>query len=330
MPIIITPGHLSRLSEFYNQLGTMLASGLTLVQGLDLMQASPPAPFLRAFIRRILDNLRQGYTFTEALAHLGRWLPSFDIALLRAGELSGRLDTSCKLLADHYHERARMGRQMLFDLALPVFIVHAAVFIGAFPKFFLGGSLWQFLVETIGVLAPFYVLFFVLVWACQSRRGAIWRAALEAILHPIPILGKARRHLALARLAGALDVLLNAGVPISEAWTLAANASASPALERAVRQFPDRLQAGETPAELLGASAQFPPLFTNLYSTGEISGTLDDALKRLRDHYQDDAARKLRALAEWTPRIIYLVVVIVLAMRIIGFWTGYYERILGE
>lgn len=330
MAIIVTPGHLSRLAEFYHQLGTLLAAGMTLVQALDQLGAAPPAEFLRKPIQRVLDRLRQGYTFSEAATQLGRWLPSFDLALIRSGELSGHLDTSCKLLAGYYHDRAQIARQVLSDLALPVFIVHAAVFLSAFPAFFLGGGLKQYLLQTVGLLAPFYVLFFLIVWASQSSRGKTWRAVMEMLLHHVPILGKARRHLALARLAKALEILLNAGVPITDAWPTAAAASASVALERAVQSFPERLQAGESPAELLRNRPEFPPMFVNMYTTGELSGTLDDALKRLFDYYQDDAARKLRALAEWTPRVIYLIVIGVIAFQILAFWTNFYGSLLGE
>jgi type II secretory pathway component PulF len=56
----------------------------------------------------------------------------------------------------------------------------------------------------------------------------------ERTLRWVPILGKARQDLALARLAAALEALLNAGVPIIGAWELAATASGSPALRRTV------------------------------------------------------------------------------------------------
>ncbi len=330
MPAIVTPGRLTRLAEFYHQLGAMLSAGITLVQSLEQIQSGGTASVLHCPVPRILESLRQGHTFTESLTRLGGWLPPFDLALIQAGELSGRLDVTCRQLAAYYRDRAQLARQVMSDLALPVFIVHAAVFLAAFPRLFLTGEVGPFLRQTLGVLAPMYFLTFWFLWACQGKRGAVWRGALERILHPLPILGKARRHLALARLAAALDVLLNAGVPVQDAWLLAAAASASPALERATRRWPDRLNAGETPAELLRASPEFPAFFSNCYGTGEVSGTLDDALKRLREYYQDDATRKLHMVAEWTPRLIYLAIVVLMAFRIIGFWTSYYDNILSE
>ena len=47
MPLIVTPGRLSKQSEFYHQLSSMMAAGLTLVQTLEQIHRSPPAAFLR-------------------------------------------------------------------------------------------------------------------------------------------------------------------------------------------------------------------------------------------------------------------------------------------
>ncbi|MCX8108691.1 MAG: type II secretion system F family protein [Verrucomicrobiae bacterium] len=326
----MTPSRLSRLAEFYHQLGTMLAAGMTLLQSLDRLRMAPPAGFLRLPLQRILDSLNQGSSLAEALTKLGKWLPAFDLALLKAGELSGHLDTVCKLLAGYYDERAQMARQLLADLSLPLFILHAAVFLAPLPAFVLGGTLTTYFRETIGMLAPFYLLTLLMLWACQGTRSATWRALVDSLLHRLPILGKARRHLALARLAKALEILLSAGVPITEAWLLAANASGSAALQRAVQNFPDRIQAGQTPSELLRSLREFPAMFTNLYETGELSGTLDDTLKRLFAYYRDDAARKMKTLAEWTPRVVYLVIVAVLAFQIVSFWAHFADSLSKE
>ncbi len=63
---------------------------------------------------------------------MGQWLPSFDLALIEAGEQSGRLDACFKLLALYYSERARMVKQAISDLLYPLFILHMAAFIFPF------------------------------------------------------------------------------------------------------------------------------------------------------------------------------------------------------
>lgn len=327
MPLLITPGQFAQRAEFYHQLSQLTGAGLGLIQGLEQLKRSPPAHSYRQPIQELLEQLGHGYTFTESLQRLGGWLPGFDIALLHAGEQSGRLEACLRLLADYYRDRARLARQMLGDLAYPAFLFHFAIFILPFAQFFSSGNWMRYLGQTFGVLLPLYAFLALLIYAAQSRHGEAWRAWVERLVNPIPVLGWARRCLALSRLAAALEALLGAGVTIIEAWDLAANACGSPALRRVVTSWKPLLKDGHTPSEVLSASGSFPELFAGQYATGEISGKLEETLKRLHQYYQDEGSRKLHAFAQWTPRAVYLFVALYIAFNVVQFWMKYFQDI---
>jgi type IV pilus assembly protein PilC len=143
----------------------------------------------------------------------------------------------------------------------------------------------------------------------------------------VPVLGTARLYLALSRLAAALEALLSAGVTVVEAWEMAAVASGSPALSRAVRAWRPQVDAGQTPAEAIREAPIFPELFATQYATGEISGQLDDTLRRLRAYYEEEGSRKLHAVAQWTPRAVYFFVVLMIAYQILHFYVGYFNQV---
>ena len=329
MPLIVTPGQLRLRGELYHQLGAMLSAGLPLIKSLETLHNNPPSRSFRKPISRLLAQLERGATFTEAMTGAEGWLPSFDTALLEAGEQSGRLDSCFKLLSGYYQERAQVVQKVLGYLNYPLFLFHFAVFIGPFPTLFSTGDWASYLTQTVGVLAPLYGIAFALILACQGKRGEAWRALLESMFRFVPILGSARLHLALARLSAALESLLNAGVPIVNAWELAAAASGSPKLHRFVSTWRPRIEdAGQPPSEILNESSAFPELFANLYHTGEISGSLDDTLHRLHRYYQDEGMRKLQLLAEWSPRLVYFGIMIMIAFRVVSFWVGYYEGVM--
>jgi type II secretory pathway component PulF len=327
MPLIITPGQLSRRADFYHQLGQLTSAGLGLIRALEQLKQHPPDRSYREPIRRLLEQIAEGCTLTDALQRSGHWLPAFDVALLQAGEHSGRLESCFRLLADYYTDRARLARQMIGDLAYPVFLLHFAIFIFPFAQFFTSGNWIAYLSQTVGILIPLYVVVALMIFAGQSRHGETWRGWVESFLHPIPVLGVARHYLALARLAAALEALLSAGVTIIEAWELAATASGSPALRRTVLGWRPQVDEGQTPAEAITDSGRFPELFAAQYATGEISGQLDDTLRRLHIYYQEEGSRKLHAVSRWTPRAIYFCVVIMIAYRIIHFYTGYFNMV---
>jgi len=133
----------------------------------------------------------------------------------------------------------------------------------------------------VAALAVIYVLTFILIYATQNKHSEAWRAKVEFFLGMIPVVGKARRHLAIGRFSAALEALISAGLSIIEAWQMSAKASGSVALQRTVTSWIPALRSGKTPAEMLQETRKFPEVFTSQYVAGEISGKLDETLERL-------------------------------------------------
>ena len=332
MSFIVTPRQFAHRAEFYHQLAQLTSAGIGVLPALEQLKLNPPARSYREPIQRLLAELAQGRTLTGSLQQLDAWLPEFDIALIDAGERSGRLDACFRLLADYYNDQARITKQVISQLMYPVALVHLAaiifIIVLPFARSQLNFSrLPLFFIEAALALAPLYLVTAFIIYATQSRHGEKWRALIESIFRWIPILGKARHFLALARLAAALEALISAGVNIIQAWDLAANASGSPALRRAVAVMKPKVVAGQTPAEEVRQCAAFPVLFANLYASGEVSGKLDETLRRLYAHYQEEGSHKLQMFAQWMPWLIYMLVAGMVAYNVIKFWTGYFNQI---
>ena len=243
MPLIITPRQFTQRAEFYHQLNQFTSAGIPIVRALEQIKRSPPAPSFRAPLQRLLDALAKGASLAESLQSLD-WLPAFDLALIGAGEQSGRLDTCFRLLADYYNDRARVIKQVIAQLIYPVGLVHMAAFIFfivlPFAASQFNASLPFLFAKAALVLSPLYGAAAFIIYATQSKHGENWRARIEAALRLVPMLGTARHYLALSRLAAALEALISAGVNIFEAWDLAATASGSPALRHAVAAWKPR------------------------------------------------------------------------------------------
>jgi type II secretory pathway component PulF len=322
MSFIVTPRQLQRRADFYYQLGQLTSAGLGLLQTLEQLRRKPPAHSYRLPITRLLNELSHGFTLSEALCRQGKWLPEFDLALIQAGEKSGRLESCFKLLGDHYADRARMANQVILSLLYPIFLLHFAVLVFGLVAFFQPTKWKTFLLPPLGCLILAYVITITLLFATQSRHGEMWRACVEYFLRPVPLFGSGRKCLALSRLAGALEALLSAGITIIEAWELAATACGSPALKRTVLSWRRQLDAGRTPAEVVSASPRFPELFANQYAAGEISGKLDDTLRRMQQYYQEEGTRKIRIAIVWYPMFVYLLVAGMIGYFIIQFYAN--------
>ena len=331
MPLIVTPRQLTQRAELYHQLAQLTSAGVGVVPALEQIKRNPPARSFREPLQHFLDELANGRTLSDSLQS-GGWLPAFDTALIEAGERSGRLDGCFRMLADYYNDRARVIKLVISQLIYPVGLIHLAAFVFLivlpFAASQFNASLTWLFIRAALVLAPLYGIVVLAIYALQSRHGEQWRARLESLLRPVPLLGAARHCLALSRLSAALEALISAGVSIVDAWSLAATASGSPAFRRAVATWKPQLAAGRTPAELVRACPLFPETFANLYASGEVSGKLDETLRRLYAFYQEEGTLKLNLFATWTLRLAYLIVACIIAYKIIQFYTGYFNAAL--
>jgi type IV pilus assembly protein PilC len=333
MNVFSQPAGSRQRALFYHQLSTLLEAGLPLFTTLEQLVRNPPAPALRHVAESILMGLRSGQTFTESFRALSGWAPEFDIALIRAGEHSGRLDQAFSVLARHHEAEATNWQIVAQEAAYPMLVLHVAVFIVPLPLFVRTGSISQYLLHSIGTLLIGYIVVAWVLWATRPTRPERWRRWMERILLRVPILGAARSDLALARLAGSLEALLSAGVLITEAWPMASLASGSNLMERTVATWVEPLASGVTPSELVQTCGLFPVAFASAYATGEVSGKLEEQLRRLARTHEEDGFRNLRLFSQWSPRVFYGLVSIWIAFQILALAGGYVATLndlLGE
>ncbi len=330
--MITTPRELALRAELYHQMGSMVKAGLGLPHVIEQLAKHPPKHSFREPLGIVTQHLRMGNTFAEALGKTGEWMPKFDIYLMEAGEKSGRLPECFEMLANYYRERAALINALLQKIAYPVFLFHLAALVfpvSSLQSLVKDGTPLQFVLSKLLILGPVYALVFLGVFAAQGRHGEHWRAVIEKLLHPIPVLGTARRDLALARLAASLEALIMAGVTTIEAWMLAAAGCGSPAIHRTVLTWKSQMERGEFPSELVSNSRAFPELFANLYHSGEVSGKLDESLGRIYTYYQEEGSRKMRNFLTALGVAITLGIMLGIAVNIILFYMGYFKQIQG-
>jgi type II secretory pathway component PulF len=337
--VIFTPGQLNRRAELYYQLGTMIGSGVPLIQALEMASTHPGVRHSRGTIQGVLRHLKAGLPFSESLSRVEGWLPEFDVALLSVGEQSGRLDSSFRLLSLYYGSRAKVLRDTLSGMVVTLATLH--VFVLVFPLSYLiqcaqgifNGDYMQclpFVLEKLAVFGSLYGTAFLVIYACQGQRGETWRAVVESFTDCVPLLRTARKYLALSRLSAALDATTNAGVSIIKAWDLSAAASGSPRLKRAIATWKEPLANGATFAEMVAQTSYFPSMFSNLYTTGERSGQLDQTLGRLQAYFQEEGMRTLRLFTRLLNGLIYGAVAVMVGWNIIRFWMNYYGTLLND
>ena len=332
-----TPGQLNRRAQLYEQLAATIAAGMPLMQALEMASRNRSLRDSQRHIRAILGYLHEGHTFADSMRKVSGWLPEYDMALLTAGEQSGRLDIAFKELGRSYAATADMVRQTIKSLLTIFVTLH--VFFLVFPVSSLQDFAWGIIDRDFARCLPFlfwkavtfgifYGSIFFLIFACQGNRDERWRAMVESIFNCVPLLRKALKDLAIARFTSALEALLNAGVSVTKSWELAADASGSPRLRRELAVWLPRLETGMTPGDIIAQIRWFPEMFTNLYHTAELSGSHDDTLQRLNTYYETEGRNSLHFFVKIVIGITIGVIMGVMAYYIMKFWINYYNQMI--
>ncbi len=333
----------------------MIAAGVPLTKALEMAGKNRSLGVPRKVIQELTHHLQEGYTFTDAMQLVsgqkrgvegaGRrtnkacWLSDFDMALLSAGEESGRLDTTFKLLARYYIARAKIIRDTITGSMVTILTLH--VFLLVFPigylqKFALGiinnqyHDCLPFILEKIAVFGLIYGGAGFLAFATQGNRGEGCRTAVEAVFNLIPGLRSALKYLAVARVAMALDALLSAGVPVIRSWELAAASCGSPHLKKEIFKWTPQLESCTTPAEMVAQIPYFPEMFTQLYQSGEISGKMDETLARLHTYFEEEGFNKLHLFCRVLGFGLYFAMAILVGIFVIRSYMAIWAQALGS
>lgn len=335
--MIFTPGQLNRRAELYHQLGSMITAGVPLVQALQMAADKRSLSASRKNISILVQHLKNGLSFSDSLVRVPGWIPEFDYALLSAGEQSGKLDSTFKTLAGLYATRATILRDTIAGLILPA--VNLSVFLLIFPLRLLVNAAMgiinnnysqciPFILEKVAVYGIFIGAITLSIFLSQGKRGEGWRSFLESLSGLVPLLGTARKHLFIARLSSALEAMVSSGVSIVKAWPMAAAASGSAQLKRHVSGWATHLEEGHTPSELVNDNPYFPEMYKSEYYTGEISGKLDDSLRRMQAYYQEEGFRDMRMFTRVFSGTVYGIIALLIAYNVITFYIHYFGEAL--
>jgi type II secretory pathway component PulF len=295
------------LAVVYRNLARLVGAGIPWPEALDTATGHDP----RWVAAR--DATARGVGVGDALAPL---VPPVDLAGLRAGEASGRMETILDALAARHEEEARRARERRTALTYPVFVAHLAAVLMAFPDLFqgnlLGAVLWA-----AAILLPVYAFFALLA---ASRRAA--EQGPDAV--PAPWTRLLRTTAAIedadARALHALGWLHDAGVPPLTSVPLARRAGTGGRVADDLFRVEASVRAGRPMHE---GWRDVPPVARARLTTGEETGTLSAACFHAARDFEEAASARRQRFAALLKPISIVVIGGIVGARVISFYAGY-------
>jgi type II secretory pathway component PulF len=303
----------SHTATFYEQMAVTLDAGLSIAQAVQL-SGNTAGGELRSGGQRWSAGCAAGQSLAEQLQADGQ--PSFDIALVKAGETSGRLPELCRELASHYRHRMALRTLVLGRLVYPVFLIHVTLLaLGVVLVFMSHWSPWIILALPLMLWALVGGAVLLLRLLGPNTRAKL---VLSGPFAPLTM------PLVAANTCTVLRAALSAGLLMPDALELSAGACGNRIMGERLVSAGNELRYNRI--DSLSAALQrcgLPVLVVDHTTTGERSGTLDKTLGQMATMMRES----FRLRAEWTARIfcglIYGGAVLAAVAVVMLFWVNY-------
>lgn len=317
-------------ATLYRELAKLVEGALHLDRSLELLLAQKSHRVRRQYLEGLQRGLGEGMGLADSVRkYNAERATSLEVALIDAGERSGRLGMSFNHLARYFAAMDGAGQKARQAMIYPLILAHLALLLPELPALIVaqeGDHPERRMVIGLIILWGL-ILGGMWLWRWLSHRAST-SASIDAWLNRIPFAGAARRHWALARFCQVSHACMLASVNMVEVVKLSGQASQSGVLFQASERAAEKVMEGGPLGESLADSGGFDIDFVNALATAEEVGKIDEELARWSTNETLAAHESIDRAAQWLPKVGYFIVVLFVLWRIVGMVQGIYGGML--
>jgi type IV pilus assembly protein PilC len=321
------------LMVFTRQLATLIEAGMPLLRSLRTLQEQCESRGLRTVLGEISLSIENGSSLAEAMQTQPRVFNKLYVNMVRAGEISGALETTLKRLSEFIEKSHKLRGKIKAALFYPAAVItiaggilvilmtyvvprFQAIFadlmsgapLPAFTRFIFGLSnlVRQHVWLWMGVIAAQVILCLL---AARTRPG---RWLFDRMALSIPLIGGLFRKVAISRLSRTLGTLVGSGVPILQALMIVKETAGNVLYGNAVLAMHGNVKEGDPLAPTFKRCGLFPTMVGGMVDVGEQTGALPEMLEKIAEVYDqevDNATSALTSLLE-PVMIVFLAVIV--------------------
>ncbi len=302
---------------FTKQFRTLLKAGVPILTILQVLENQTENLKLKKIAAVMREDIRQGATLYDCFRKHPHTFSSLYCSMVRAGETSGAvpevLDRLIRIIQHEHKVKSDIMSALHYPIMVCVALAVAFFVLLTFviPKFagvFKAANLKLPLPTVICMdlyafihnywyfgLIGFAALFFGLSRYLRTESG---RYVKDALILRLPVFGPLFIKAAMSRFASIFAILQASGVPVLDALKVLAGALGNRAIALEFEKIRTLVEEGRGIAGPLSSARYFTPMVINMVAVGEESGSLDEMLKEVSTHYDDEVAYAIGKLSE--------------------------------
>ena len=333
-----------QLLVFTEQLAHLLQAGMTLDEGLSVLEKRLKQPRVQQMTHTLHQALVDGRSFSQALSELPRIFPPLYVNLVGAGEASGALPQILLRVVKSLMQAKELRDRVQQALIYPAFLALAGAVLVTIFITFMVPQLTGFMAQTGGALPlPTRILLHINhaitgYWWVGVLAGISAVVGFRALVRTdegrigwdrfqlmIPGYGRVIRHRYYAQFSRTLGTLIENGIPLLRALDLVTEIAGNRFLEQKLGEVRKAVIDGATLSAALQAQKLFPDLFTDMMSVGEQTGHFAETMQAIADVYERELDKTVGLISQLIPPVIIVVIAALVGLVVFSILSAVFE-----
>jgi len=330
---------------FAEHLSLMIKGGISITEALETLRDEARNKDFKKAIGDILKRISEGETLSRSLEEHPKIFDSFFSNAVRVGEESGSLEENLKYLSESMRSEYEMQGTVKSAMAYPIIIIIMAFGIALGVSFFILPKLTQ-LFQILGVELPFLTRVLINSVSLLQKYGILivilivlglfgFRMLLrvrkikflfDKTVLSLPFTGSISKNISLARFARTFFTLLKSGMPILESLEICSRSISNEVYKQKILEVRSAVEKGEKISQGLKNDPKiFFPIFSQMVSVGEKSGTLEESFLYLAKFYERETSQTLKNISAIIEPALLIIVGLFVAFIALAVITPIYK-----
>ncbi len=314
------------LAVMTRQLATLLAAGISMIEALAAQSEQVENERLKVALSAIKEKVNEGSGLAQAMRAYPAIFGDLYCNMIAAGEASGSLDIVLKRLSDFLEAQVQLNNRLLSAMVYPVIMTFVGLGVVGFLMGFVVPKITSIFADMkmalplvtrvlIGISRFIADWWWLLgIFACFAafavgrwKRTESGRSTWDRWSLRLPVFGKLLQLVAVARFSRTLATLLSSGVSLLQSLVIVKAIVSNVHIQAAIEETRISVQEGESIAEPLRRSKQFPAVMVHMVAVGERSGELEGMLEKVADAYENEAKTRIDMMTSFLEPVMILV-----------------------
>ncbi|MEJ2626939.1 MAG: type II secretion system F family protein [bacterium] len=329
--------NIDQIVLFTRQLVTLLRAGVHLLTSLEAL-GSQSNTEMKEVLNKVYVSVMSGKSLSQALADHPKVFSQLYVNSVYAGEMSGNLDEVLERLVTVIQHDAETKKKVKSAVKMPMFVLSfmiLAMYIlltQVVPKF---GDMFAsmnmqlpFFTRLLIGVSDFFVHYGIFLLGgivvgvisfsvyIKTEQG---RLRWDEAKMKIPVVGDLINKSVMTRFTKMFETLNKSGLPIIQTLQTVSQAVGNAAVEQSIKKVALGVEKGQGISGSMKRINLFPPLVMRMISIGEQSGSLDEMLSSIAQHYDMEVEYAIKSLTSLIEPILTVLIggmVMVLALGI--------------